>query len=222
VKPLAAGHPLPMAPISDAVVVDVLRRIDALTAPLVRRLGRPPALPQAQRDAWWAYRVTHVAAGFSAIPRFVGRLADLLPLQNTVGTAVQAVVVLGVASEHEVKDPAARISLLTKVLLRRDLSTEQVEPLLQRARGTYADEALGAREKRGGLRGNLRTLWRITRLLSRIDDALDSRPKGKLHHRALSSLPVVGVFGGYAAEREGLRRAAAEAAAVLDGRPVPR
>jgi len=33
---------------------------------------------------------------------------------------------------------------------------------------------------------------------------------------------VVGVFGGYAAEREGLRRAAAEAAAVLDGRPVPR
>ena len=209
-----------MAPISDAVVVDVLRRIDALTAPLVRRMGRPPALPQAERDAWWAYRVTHVAAGFSAIPRFVGRLADFLPLQNTVGTAVQAVVVLGVASEHDVKDPAARISLLTKVLLRRDLSTAQVEPLLQRARGTYAEEALGARERRGGLRGNLRTLWRITRLLSRIDDALDSRPKGRLHHRALANLPVVGIFGGYASEREGLRRAAAEAAAVLDGRPV--
>ena len=67
-----------------------------MTAPLVRRMGRPPALPQAQRDAWWAYRVTHVAAGFSAIPRFIGRLADLLPLQNTIGTAVQAVVVLGV------------------------------------------------------------------------------------------------------------------------------
>ena len=76
-------------------------------------------------------------------------------------------------------------------------------------------------ERRGGLRGNLRTLWRITRLLSRIDDALDARPKGKLHHRALSNLPVVGVAGGYAAEREGLRRAAAEAAAVLDGRAVP-
>jgi hypothetical protein len=40
-----------MAPISDAVVVDVLRRVDRLTAPLVRRLGRPPALPQAARDA---------------------------------------------------------------------------------------------------------------------------------------------------------------------------
>jgi hypothetical protein len=209
-----------MAPISDAVVVDVLRRIDALTAPLVRRLGRPPALPPAERDEWWADRITRVAAGVSAVPRFAGKLADLLPLQNTVGTAVQAVVVLGVASEHEVKDPAARISLLTRVLLRRDLSPEQVEPLLQRARGTYADEALGARERRGGLRGTVRTLWRVAGLLGRIDDALDSRPKGKLRHRALANLPVVGVLGGYAAEREGLRRAAAEAAAALDGRPV--
>jgi hypothetical protein len=63
-------------------------------------------------------------------------------------------------------------------------------------------------------------LWRVTRLLSRIDDALYARPKGKLHHRALANLPVVGVLGGYAAEREGLRRAAAETAAILDGRPV--
>jgi hypothetical protein len=211
-----------MAPISDPVVVDVLRRVDRLTAPLVRRLGRPPALPQADRDAWWADRISPVAAGFSAAPRFIGKLADLLPLQNTVGTAVQSVVVLGVASEHGISDPAARISLLSRVLLRRDLTAEQVEPLLQRARGTYADEALGAREQRRGLLGNVRTLWRVARLLGRIDDALDARPKGKLRHRALANLPVVGVLGGYAAEREGLRRAAAETAAVLEGRPVRR
>jgi hypothetical protein len=208
-----------MAPISDAVVVDVLRRVDRLTAPLVRRLGRPPARPLAARDAWWADQVPIVAAGLSAAPRFIGRLADLLPLQNTVGTAVQSVVVLGVAGEHGIKDPADRIALLSRVLLRRDLTAEQVEPLLQRAKGTYADEALGARDERGGL-GGLRTLWRVSRLLGRIDDALDARPKGKLHHRALANLPVVGVFGGYAAEREGLRRAAAETAAILDGRPV--
>ncbi len=209
-----------MAPLSDAVVVDVLRRVDRLTAPLVRRLGRPPALPPAERNAWWAHRVSRIAAGVSAAPRFAGKLADLLPLQNTVGTAVQSVVVLGVASEHGIEDPAARISLLSRVLLRRDLTPEQVEPLLQRARGTYREEALGAREQRGGLRGNVRTLWRVARLLGRIDDALDARPKGKLRHRALSNLPVVGVFGGYAAEREGLRRAAGEAAAVLEGRSV--
>ena len=209
-----------MAPISDAVIVDVLRRVDRLTAPVIRRAGRPPALPQAERDMWWAHRVSGVVAGISAAPRFAGKLADLLPLQNTVGTAVQAAVVLGVASEHGVKDPAERISLLSRVLLRRDLTAAQVEPLLERVKGTYTEEALGAREQRGGLLGNLRTLFRVAGLLGRIDDALDARPKGKLRHRALANLPVVGVFGGYAAEREGLRRAAVEAAAVLEGRPL--
>ena len=207
-------------PISDAAVVDVLRRVDRLTGPLVRSLRRPPALPRGDRAAWWADSVPLVAAGVAAAPRFAGKLADLLPLQNTVGTAVQSVVVLGVASEHGVEDPAARIALLTRVLLRRDLTPERVEPLLQRARGTYREEALGARERRAGLLGNVRTLWRVARLLSRIDDALDVRPKGKLRHRALANLPVVGVVGGYAAEREGLRIAAAEAAAILEGRPV--
>jgi hypothetical protein len=201
-------------PISDAVVVDVLRRIDRLLAPFVERLGRPPALPRAERDQWWADRVPVVAAGVAAAPRFLGRLADLLPLQNTVGTAVQSLVVLGVANEHDVKAPADRVALLARVLLDRDLPAERVEPLLVRARGTYREDALG----RPGERGAVRTLWRVTRLLSRIDDALDARPKGRLHHRFLSNLPVVGVLGGYAAEREGLRKAAAAAAAVLEGR----
>jgi hypothetical protein len=205
-----------MAAISDAVVVDVLRRVDRLTAPLVRRLGRPPALPQAERDQWWAHRVSRVAAGASAVPRFAGKLADLLPLQNTVGSAVQALVIGGVASEHGVEDPAERVSLLARVLLDRDLPPELVEPLLQRAKGTYADEAFGARDDRAGVRGNVRTVWRVARLLSRIDETLDARPKGKLRHRFLANLPLVGVFGGYAAERVALRRAAAAAAAALE------
>ncbi len=198
-------------PISDAVVVDVFRRVDRLLTPLVARLGRPPSLPQHERDQWWADRVSRVAAGVAAAPRFAGKLADLLPLQNTVGTAVQSVVVLGVAGERGISDPAERISLLARVLVDRDLPADRVQPLLVRAKGTYREEALG----RAGERGAVRTLWRAARLLSRIDDALDARPKGKLRHRALSNLPVVGVLGGYAAEREGLRRAAARAAAEL-------
>jgi hypothetical protein len=200
-----------MAAISDAVVVDVLRRVDRLTAPWVRRLGRPPALPQAERDQWWADRLPRVAAAVSAAPRFAGKLADLLPLQNTVGTAVQSLVVLGVAGEHGVAGPAERVSLLAQVLLDRDLPPEKVEPLLGHVRGTYREDALGPAN-----RGPLRTLWRVSRLLGRIDDALDARPKGKLRHRALANLPVVGVAGGYAAEREGLRRAATQTAALLE------
>ncbi|SFK60733.1 hypothetical protein [Geodermatophilus ruber] len=201
-------------PISDAAVIDVLRRVDRLTAPLGRRLGRSPALSQAERDRWWAEQVPRIAAGVSAAPRFAGKLADLLPLQNTVGAAVQVLVIGGVASEHGVADPAARVSLLARVLLDRNLTAAHVEPLLQHARGTYREEAFGPRESRAGLGGNLRTLWRVARLLSRIDEALDGRPKGKLRHRFLASLPVVGVFGGYASEREGLRRAAARTAAL--------
>jgi hypothetical protein len=60
-----------------------------------------------------------------------------------------------------------------------------------------------------------RSLWRAARLLGRVDEALDARPKGKLRHRALAQLPVVGVAGGYAAEREGLRRAARRADELL-------
>jgi len=203
------------APISDAVVVDVLRRVDRGLTPLAERLGRPPRVHVARRAAWWAERVSRVAAGVSAAPRFAGKLADLLPLQNTVGSAVQALVVLGVAGEHDVDDPAARISLLARVLLDRDLPADRVAPLLTRTKGSYVDEALGT--DRSGLDGAARSLWRAARLLSRIDDALDARPKGKLRHRALAQLPVVGVAGGYAAEREGLRRAAQEAEQLLGG-----
>lgn len=210
-------------PISDAVVVDVLRRVDRAAAPLVQRLGRPPHLPHAERAAWWAQRAARVAAGVSATPRLAGRLADVLPLQNTVGAAVQAVVVLGVAAEHGVTDPAARVALLARVLLDRRLTAEQVQPLLQRAKGVYVDEALGARDERLGAGGAVRTVWRVARLLGRIDDALDSRPQGKLRHRVLADLPVVGVLGGYAAEHEGLRRAADRAEADLGGPPpLPR
>ena len=204
-------------PLSDAVIVDALRRIDRLLSPAASRLGRPPALPLETRDHWWADQVSRVAAGVAAAPRFLGRLADLLPLQNTVGTAVQSLVVLGVAREHGVTDPAERVSLLARVLLDRDLPADRVEPLLVHSKGTYREDAFGSSDRRGPVR----TVWRASRILSRIDDALDARPKGKLRHRALANLPVVGVLGGYAAEREGLRRAAAATAAVLDGRVSP-
>ncbi|WP_346623035.1 hypothetical protein [Blastococcus montanus] len=204
-------------PLTDAVVVDVLRRVDRVLTPLATRLGRPPELPRRERDEWWADQVSRVAAGVSAAPRFAGKLADLLPLQNTVGTAVQSLVVLGVAGEHGLEAPAERVSLLARVLLDRPLSAERVEPLLVPAKGTYAEGALGAKDERRGVKGAARTLWRAARLLSRIDAALDARPKGRLFARALSNLPVVGVLGGYASEREGLRRAAARSADLLEG-----
>ena len=206
-------------PLPDAVVVDVLRRVDRLLTPLATRLGRPPALPREERDRWWAEEVGRVAAGVSAAPRLAGKLADLLPVQNAVATAVQSLVVLGVAGEHGVEPPAERVSLLARVLLDRELPADSVAPLLGPRTRTYADETFGPRGERRGVKGAARTLWRAARLLSRIDDALDARPKGRLLARGVANLPVVGVLGGYAAEREGLRRAAARAADLVE-RPL--
>lgn len=204
-----------MAPLSDAVVVDVLRRVDRLVTPLADRLGRPPELPQAERDRWWGDRVSRVAAGASALPRFAGKLVDLLPVRNALGAAVQSVVVLGVAGEHGVRAPAERVRLLAEVLLDRPLTTDQVETLLQGSGRTYREEAFG-----GSGKGIARRLWGTARLLSRIDETLDARPKGRLGARFLANLPVFGLAGGYLAERIALRRAAAEAAKVLDRRQL--
>jgi hypothetical protein len=202
-------------PISDAVAVDVLRRVDRLVTPLADRLGRPPARAQAERDRWWAERVSSVAAGASALPRFVGKLADLLPLHNAVGAAVQSVVVLGVAGEHGVRAPADRVALLARVLLGRRLTAEQVEPLLKAGNATYREEAFGPHGTHVAKR-----LWRTARLLSRIDDTLDARPKGRLGARLLSNLPVVGLAGGYLAERIALQKAASLAAQELGRRQL--
>jgi hypothetical protein len=107
--------------------------------------------------------------------------------------------------------------LLARILTKRDLPADRVRPMLTRTKGTYRSDTFGEPHKRKGALGTARTLWRVAGLLGRIDDALDDRPKGKLHHRALANLPVVGVFGGYAAERGGERLAAARTAADLSG-----
>ena len=199
-----------MAALSDATVVDVLRRVDRLVTPLADRLGRPPALPREARERWWADRVSNVAAGASALPRFAGKLVDLLPVRNALGAAVQSVVVLGVAGEHGVRQPAQRVALLAEVLLNRPMSAAQVEPLLQSG-GRYREEVVGSKGD-----GVARRLWGTARLLSRIDETLDARPKGRLGARFLANLPVFGLAGGYFAERIALRRAAAKTAQVLD------
>ena len=204
-----------MAALSDATVVDVLRRVDRLATPLADRLGRPPALPREERERWWADRVSRVAAGASALPRFAGKLADLLPVQDALGAAVQSVVVLGVAGEHGVRDPAERVALLAQVLLGRPLTAGQVQPLMQ-GRLPAGEEAPPV----AGRRSVARRLWDTARLLSRIDDTLDARPKGRFGARLLSNLPVVGLAGGYFSERVALRRAAAKAAEVLAQRQL--
>src|SRR4051794_41957509 len=90
------GQGAPVAPpLTDAVVVDVLRRVDRLLAPLVSRLGRPPALPPAERDQWWADRVSLVVAGLPAPTPVLREGAGPLPPPNPGRGAAPSPGVLG-------------------------------------------------------------------------------------------------------------------------------
>jgi hypothetical protein len=201
-----------VAPASDAFVVELLSRVDQIWTPVISVLGRSPeSAPTGLRARWWADKVSTLAAGVSATPRFMGKVADLLPLQNTVGAAMQSLVVLGVAHEHGISGAAGRaerVSLLARILVSRDLTAEQVTALLRGGVTPYVDEALGKPQDRKGVTGSVRALLSVAGLLGRIDDLLDARPKGRLPFRVLSALPVVGVVGGYAAEHGALRKAA--------------
>lgn len=170
------------------------------------------ALPEERRRDWWVSRISNVASLASGLPRLAGRAADLLPLRNALGAAVQALAVLAVARERGIRGREQQVSLLARILIERDLPPARVREILTGTRDSeakiYREEAFGTPQSRAGWRGKVGTLWRVARLLSRIDGALDERPKGWLGFRALAQLPVVGLVGGYAAERGAVRRAA--------------
>lgn len=222
------GYGRDMPETTEAAVVDLLSRVDRLWAPVVRWLGRAPdEVPSGRRAKWWADTVSRYAAVLSATPRFAGKLADLVPLQDTVGVAVQSLVVLGVARENglteaDVDHRAERIALLSRVLLRRPLTADAVRPLLDKGAGVYVDDVLGPPESRTGLAGTIKVLLRVAGTFGRIDELVGERPRGGHLMRAVSMVPVVGVVGGYFAERKALHRAASAAQKDLLGRRAVR
>ena len=192
-------------PLSDAVVVDALRRVDRLLSPAVTRLGRAPALPQDERDRWWADQVVARrgrGVGRAPVPGQAGRPAAVAEHRRH-GRAVP---------RRPRRRPGARHHRPGRAGVPAGAGAARPRPA-----GRPGRAAAGAREghlprgrprRTGPARRRPAPCGGPSRLLGRIDDALDARPKGKLRHRALSNLPVVGVVGGYAAEQEGLRRAA--------------
>lgn len=224
VVPVLTGYANPMPETTEAAVVDLLSRVDRLWAPIVRWLGRAPEeLPSGKRAKWWADTVSRYAAAVSATPRFAGKLADLIPLQDTVGVAVQSLVVLGVARENGLTDAdgdhrAERIALLSRVLLNRPLTAAAVQPLLDRGVGVYVDDVLGSAEERSGKAGVIKVLLRVAGTFGRIDELVGARPKGGRFMRLVSMIPVVGVVGGYFSEQKALHKAAAAAQKDLLGR----
>lgn len=230
--------------IQDRHVVTVLRPFVRATTPMLDfldKLAHPggerrwairrdtPAwsrMSAAQRSDWWVDRVGRFTVLVASVPGLGGALADRLPVQDTLALAGQGLLLCAVAGEHGVISQADRVRLLAWVLFERD-----IDPAL--AAGSAADAAeedrataelteelteSTGRHGRITVKAATRTLWRFGKTLWALGDELDKRPQGRIYHKALGMLPVVGMAGDYLGERSALKRAAKAARKWLASR----
>lgn len=110
------------------------------------------ALPEERRRDWWVSRISNVASLASGLPRLAGRAADLLPLRNALGAAVQALAVLAVARERGIRGREQQVSLLARILIERELPPARVREILtgtrEREANIYREEAFGTPQSR--------------------------------------------------------------------------
>ncbi|WP_026422368.1 hypothetical protein [Actinokineospora inagensis] len=176
------------------------------------------------RDTWWVNRVGRFTVLMASIPGIGGALADRLPIQDTLATAGQGLVLSAIAAEHGADDPATRVRLIAHVLFARDITpevaagtadTRAAEDAATADMTTDLDESRAAH---GGItpKAAAKTLWRFGRTLFALGDELDKRPQGRIYHRALGKLPILGAAGDYLGERSALKRAVKKGRKWLD------
>jgi hypothetical protein len=177
-----------------------------------------PTLPLAKRCDWWVERLGGFAAVVAGLPRLSGAAADRLPMTDTLGAAVQAMVIGAVCREYGIDAHADRTSIIIRVLTDRPITPEDVikydDPTIA---GEDVSKQLGLGEVAAdmGVRKGVRLVWRLSKLLSGLTEVFEDRPRGGLGARFLGKLPGVGVVGGFFDERKAIKRAAYKAAELL-------
>lgn len=157
------------------------------------------AMSTEERDEWWINRVGRFTALLASVPGIGGALADRLPIQDALGAAGQGLLLCALAGEHGFTSVEDRVRLLAWVLFERDVDPTRREP----------DEDARTEELKvegSTAKAVARTVWKLGRMLWGLGDELGKRPQGRLHHKALGMLPVVGLVGDYLGERSALRK----------------
>ncbi|MFF0340780.1 hypothetical protein [Kribbella sp. NPDC004875] len=177
-----------------------------------------PTLPLAKRCDWWVARLGGFAAVVAALPRLSGAAADRLPIKDTLGAAVQAMVIGAVCREYGVEAHADRTAIIARVLTDRPITPDEVlkydDPTVA-GQDVAKQLGLGDESEEKGLRQGVRMIWRISKLFGGLNEIFEERPRGGLAARFVGKLPGVGVVGGYFDERKAIRKAAYEAADLL-------
>jgi hypothetical protein len=149
------------------------------------------------RSQWWVARIGALNTIAVAFPGVFGVLVNRLPLQDLLGFANQAMVLVAVARESGVTDRETHVRLLASVLCEREIDLSEQAP----------DKA-PERSRDCGPFALLRAMWDVATVLRDVSGELAKRPHSRLPFRVISAIPVVGGLASYIGEREALSRAA--------------
>jgi hypothetical protein len=185
------------------------------------------AMTTEQRDDWWLNRVGRFVSLLTAVPGIGGALADRLPVQDALGAAGQGLLLCALAGEHGHTSHGDRVRLLAAVLFDRDVDSALAEGAAddEDERTAELTEDVDRSRRTDGkvtLKAVGRTLWKLGRMLWSLGDELGKRPQGRVVHKVLGMLPVVGMLGDYLGERSALRRVRREALAWFAAHPPAR
>ncbi|MBK7721884.1 MAG: hypothetical protein IPI32_06585 [Austwickia sp.] len=178
------------------------------------------------RIAWWVDRFGTAGAAVAALPALTGRLGTVSGAGDVIGAAAQVLLVNAVGRELGVGDLNARTAVAAQVVLGRELSAAQVSELLASDPAddptTDPNDPSDDEHSHGVLArlgGTGALVWRAARQMLGLRHEIDSRPRGGRLARAARNLPVVGVAGGFIAERSGMRQVADAARAAYPTSP---
>ncbi|MGC4942798.1 hypothetical protein [Kribbella sp. DT2] len=177
-----------------------------------------PTLPLATRCDWWVDRLGGFAAVIAGLPRLSGAAADALPIKDTLGATVQAMVIGAVCREYGVEAHADRTAVIARVLTSRPITPDDVlryDDPTEAGQDVAKQLGLGDESEERGLRQGVRLVWRISKLFGGLGEVFEDRPRGSLGARAIGKLPAVGLVGGFFDERKGIKKAAYAAADLL-------
>jgi hypothetical protein len=177
-----------------------------------------PTLPLAERCDWWVERLGGFAAIVAGLPRISGAAADRLPIKDTLGAAVQAMVIGAVCREYGVDAHADRTAVIARVLTDRPITPDDVleyDDPTSAGQDVAKQLGFGDESEEAGLRKGVRLVWRISKLFGGLGDVFEERPRGTIAARFVGKLPAIGMVGGFFDERKAIRKAAYQAADLL-------
>jgi hypothetical protein len=222
---------------------DIVRRTDADTLLRLVRAAAPAAaaVVNATRDeqddeVGQADRIVrhwrNELAPLAALPGVGGRFAD--PVRGVLAAAVQALLVLSLAQMCGIDDERAQVRLIAHAVLRSDLPADwpappppaepaeakppdggdpspgdgDPSPAGREAWQRITRRATIARRATSAVVALAREMWAVQRMAGQ-------RAEGRPWHRAVGSLPAVGVVGTTLGERQAVTEVATRAYAAL-------